>query len=302
MNNTRAKKYLSLANVLLVGTTLTACATNPISPQAADRRYCEIIYAPIPHVTTAHIVGQEKLDKLFALSNDDQYRFFRSLSGITESLITATLDADGSWEQQPAEEIIGGYEGLSIPSLSIRFLSQQGGDITQLESAANALGYIYAQDSVWVQCPDDGIKNNTDSITVIAQDGPSRPFLDSDTAAILFGIMIALNNGSEGLGYSYYPRTGYFETSELSVEAQNIQNILGQASEFLMQISDGGISLDVSTEKVEVSFPHNSWSTARLGESYLSRLPEGVSRKVLAEHRERYLAAIDTFLVANNVE
>ncbi len=296
------KHCLPLAYTLLVGSLLTACATGPVLPQPADPSVCQIIYSPIPHVTSGHIIGQDNLDSIFRLKSDDKRRFFRSLADITEGLVTATIDPTGSWERQPVEEVVGGYEGKTSPSLNLRFLSRQGGEISQLEQVADAIGYVYAQDSVLVQCSDDGIRNDTDAVTVVVKNGTSRPFLDSDGAPILFGIMIALNNGPENLGYTYYPESGRFETLEKNVEARKTEKILEAASQQLMRISDGEVSLDISVEALEVSFPHNSWSTARQGESYLSRLPIEVDRQILAEHRQRFLDTIDVFLDASTTE
>ncbi len=284
------------ALALIVAASISACAPETKLQSSTDYSSCQIIYSPIPHASSAHVVGQAQLDRIFALTNDDKRRFFRSLSGITESAIRATMDPAAKWELQPVQEVLGGYEGETTPSISLPMRSPLDLDISQLERVASAIGYVYVQDSVLVQCADDGVENASDAVTVVVKDAGRRTFLNADNVPFLFGMMIALNNGPGGLGYTYYPNTGRFETLEDEIETGAVAKMLQDISRQLRQLSHNDILLEISTEKLDVSFPHNSWSVARRGESYLSELPSAADRQVLAEHRRQFLLALDSFL------
>ena len=290
----QASLLRGFAGAVIASGLLSGCAPQPVSEAPPDSLSCEILIAPTPHVTSTHVVGKERLERIHSLSSIEVRDFYRTLTNITDRLLQWAIGPDSGWTIESQRELIGGYEGLSIPSVVVQLESNGTGRIDEIKWVVAALGYVYIQDSALMICDDDGLANDTDATNLIVVDAGRRAFLSESSAELLFGMMIGLNNGADGLGYSFFPKRKTFETLEFDSQTRPMTALMRKVSQQVASLSNNQVVLDVTSRPVEVVFPGNDWAMTKNGESYMALL-DGVDHAMLQTYREQFLLAIDNF-------
>ncbi|PCI31913.1 MAG: hypothetical protein COB54_08540 [Alphaproteobacteria bacterium] len=279
---------------------LLAAQVSVAKAQAED--VCEIIYSPIPHISAGQATGSERLEDVFKLGFAAQQALFLSLIKVTDSFFAAAPYITETISQVESHElVIGGYEGITTPSISmkVRLNPAVGNKMAAMETIAAAMGYFYIQDSVLIICPDDGQVNVTDSYSFSLEDTGEKPFFTDDNAPLFFGLMIGAFNGPDGLGYTYYKDSSTFSTLVAIASVSEDAAVFKGITRMLETLSHGDVRIGISQHKVDIAFPHNDWAAQPQGGAFKEVVADSFSENNLAVHRKKFLDVLDQHIKGN---
>ena len=268
--------------------------------QAED--VCEIIYSPIPHINAEQATGSQRLEDIFKLNFSAQQALFVSLINVTDSFFAAAPYIKNTISEVESHRlVIGGYEGITTPSISmkVRLNPAVSNKMAAMKTIAAAMGYFYIQDSVLIICPDDGQVNATDSYSFSLQDTGEKMFFTDANAQLFFGLMIGAFNSPEGLGYTYYKDSGTFSTLVPISSASKDTEVFKDISHLLESLSQGNVRIGISQHKVDIAFPHNDWAAQPQGGTFKEIVAGNFSENNLAVHRKTFLDVLDHHIKTN---
>lgn len=261
---------------------------------------CEIMYASHPHPKAIIAVGSERLKQVSTLSYEETAEFSKTFIPLTNDIISSLVGSSNkSIKVKEQELILGGYEGETVTSVVIKtVVFNDKGQNTLLKLAAH-IGYVYAQDSTLVICSDkpSSVDDNwTPLRSIEIKDEGKEDFFKEKNVPIFFGMMIGAHNSPDNLGYTFYKNSKIFSTLASSTHGKEELDVLSGLANWVKDISDGDISLNISSKDTWVFFPHNDWESNPLGKSYKKYININAI-KGLDIKRQQFLNRVDQFFI-----
>ena len=289
-------RYFSVLALLLVACRVTSSdglssTAEAITDQSVE---CELMYAAHPHKKAIVAIGENRLKETLSFNFDEMTEFSREFMPMT--LEIASLSGDDSVRINEQELVLGGYEGVTIPSVVIRVSVLRKEGYAALLRIASHIGYVYAQDSTLVICATKLVDgwDKVSSLEVVDQGKVN--FFTERNVPLFFGLMIGAFNGPERLGYTFYKDSKIFSTFSESGRSLRGNSVIESLSVWLNELSNGDVDLSISSGPVSIFFPHNDWETNPEGESFQHYMEQGRLNPVLVKNRERYIQRLDQFL------
>lgn len=292
-----------LNKVLMVGPiagmiALASCVTSgnetekPIFVKSSQSS-CEVSFSMLPHKLAIHKLGAKRLLSLDDVrsSFENERRFIESFDAITKQVIKAATQGADGYEDVKIQTVYGGYEGFTSPSLSARFDADTQEERNVVKNISAALGYVYLQDSVLVQC--DVLDEGEEAVFAydMTESGPVDA-INPITLKSIYGMMIGQANGNLDLGFSYYEGEDRFSVLGFDKNGKESNALDGviQTIETLTQNED-----QITLTKVPkwVSFPSNNWGNFPEGQNYLSSVNLGNAIEDLNDLQSNFITEID---------
>ena len=254
-----------------------------------DAPFCELNYATMAGYSGDRL-GAARLEKLRALTErEEDYRAFVSSFDDLTRRIAAAVSPELTLT---SFDVLGGYKGTTGPSLSGVIATPTEADRTAATLIGAALGYVYLQESVIVQC--DGPHAGAASMPSfdLVETGPLDT-LNTESIKSIYGMMIGEANGELTLGFTYYPADDRFSSLGFS-DAGAVESQLLDTIEMRL---DGWTGLPDNTERVDttrwVRFVGHDWTADTSGNSYFDGLLPAELKPQLDQLQTEYIAAID---------
>lgn len=257
-----------------------SCFSSAFSDQA-----CKIFFSPIPHEKT--ITNQTEHDAIIHASLSQQKLFAQTLEPLAHELLES-LGIHG----YHLNNIVGGYEGVSEASyvLSLKNLKR----LPEIITVSASLGYIFYQDAVLMVCPDDHIKNDTDTILIEIDD--DHDFFNEQHARFFYGLLIGANNSPSNLGYSYDIKKKTYSVLSNHEDTDNDLKKLKEAIHFIEFLSSKTMKFNVNQNTAEAAFISNDWSSNPSGESYSMLIEPQSTRNTLKALQKKHTDVVRQFL------
>ncbi len=299
-------KLVQLTCFIILITSIFGCTNSPnkveqsnqnIIPLNENIHLCQIIYAPHPHKKAIKAIGEQRLNRTLSLSFEEMVHVSEAFIPMTQSLVEEIIEEDGSAIEVVGHEVmLGGYEGESIPSVVINTKIKDKTSANSLLKIAAEIGFIYSQDSALVIC-DYNVNNQFEEVnSVELRDEGNKAFLNENSAPLLFGMMIGAHNSVENLGYSYFKDSNVFSTFvNLNTENKEVM-VINDLVTWLYKLSNGEVSLKVTSTPTWIFFPHNNWDKNQQGEGFYDYLDVKDIDNKLMDKRKLFLKTLDDVL------
>lgn len=285
--------------LLLAG--VTGCLSLPLrtvdsSATQATTGHCEISFSSMPYEANEARLGSARLVKLANIRKDfDRERaFIESFADIT--LQTVELVGGQNFSQQAdMQTIMGGYQGFTSPALSLRFSTNNQEERATITRIGAALGYVYFQDSVLIQC--DPLASDTDLHPVfdLTESGPVDS-INTETLKSVYGMLIGEADGNLNIGFSYYPTEDRFSTIGFIDNGKGERLALMRLINTLERLTNLQGIYQVEDGRVWVQFPANNWLDHPRGSIYLTGNQLESLQAKLDQLQQRFVAGMDAIL------
>ena len=258
---------------------------------ADEAHTCEISFSLFPHKNTeAHWASADWKGLALIAKDAGKERAFINSFNANISNIIKTVGAEKDANVQQIENVTGGYEGITSPSLSLVVRAGAVEQRKRVQLLAAGLGYVFLQDSVLVQCtPLAGDKNLVPAID-LTESGP-LDLVNSASVKSIYGMLIGEADGNLNLGFSYYANEDRFSMLGFIDGGAYEQSLMKGLVKRLKYFSQDVQKLTLNTSLKWVSFPSNDWSVNTHGQAYM--LPEAIAayRDALKAEQVRFLDA-----------
>lgn len=286
---------------LLLVTGVAGCSSLP--PRAVDSlsaqsttAHCEISFSNMPYEANEARLGADRLAKLANIRKDfDRERaFIESFADITLQVVELVGDQNFS-QQVDIQTIMGGYKGFTSPALSLRFDANNQEERVAITRIGAALGYVYFQDSVLVQC--DPLVSDTDLHPVfdLTELGPVDS-INTETLKSIYGMLIGEADGNLNIGFSYYPTEDRFSTIGFIDNGKGERLALMRLINTLERLTNLQGIYQVKDGRVWVQFPANNWLDHPRGSAYLTGNQLEPWQVQLDQLQQRFVAGMDAIL------
>lgn len=297
-------RYISYLTLVVLGACTTTSTDNQSKsgelagkPSDNAAAVCEIMYAAHPHEKAVAAVGAHRLEQTQVFNFDEMTAFSQAFMPSTQAIAEDVAESSGeSLRILEQELVLGGYEGETIPSVVIRASVHGDMGYAALVRMAAQIGYVYAQDSTLVLCPDEPVESWRRVTSVEIVDKGTEEFFKEENVPLFFGMMIGAFNGPERLGYTFYKDSKTFSTLAESERSSTEGSVLEQLSDWLTELSNGDIELAISTRQLWIFFPHNDWRDEPQGGAYIRYMESSEVDPLLEQRRQQYLNDVDRFL------
>lgn len=299
-NEIEAFEHLAAINsAALVLAFLTEYGATDMHAQAAEPSapYCELNFEGI----TGHAEGRfspARIATLEALQADPEATgpFQDSLKSLAVQIASVATDGAVSADEADVLSVWGGYKGVIRTSLAMRLPGNTDEDRARAVRVGAALGYVFVQESVLVQCaPLDQDAASMASFELVETETGTT--LSPETLPSVFGMMLGQARGYFDLGFTYYPDEDRFSTLGFSEGGDLERDIVGAVYDDLQVLTDAETSLSLSEIPVWLSNPTNDWDASPDGAGYVASLAPDTTREELAALRAAYGLAIDQWSV-----
>lgn len=269
--------------------TLGAQSAEPDMAAATTSPFCELNYATMASYS-GNRLGAERLAKLQAVTaNEDEYRAFVSSFNDLTTRIAAVVSRDLSLT---STDVLGGYKGTTSPSLSGIMAAPTEEDRASAALIGAALGYVYLQESVIIQCNkayDDAVQMPSFNLV----ENGSLDILSPSSLKSIYGMMIGEADGELSLGFTYYPAEDRFSSLGFSDSGAVESKLLDTIETRLDSWSQQPENMERRDETRWVRFVGNDWTLDPSGIGYFDGLLSEAIKPQLDALQSEYIAAID---------
>lgn len=267
------------------------CLYLSIAPaRAAD---CEIHYSPIVNPAVAPIIGKERIDALLALNYAGRERYSKVMMTIGRDLALKIADAsDHTLSFVSQELVVGGFEARVYPSVMMSVTVEGSSGRKAFEALAAMIGFTFGQQGVLGICSGD-LPGLEKVIQLQVTDSGKRSILAADTAAYLYGMLVAYHKDPANTGFTFYPSNGVLSLLDFSGKEKKA---LEAVTSFVNSLSGGDVVLKTDVLESTTLYVGNNWNTRTAGEDYRLRFGDfSASFNTQTAHSE-IARAIDNFL------
>ncbi|ADM10365.1 hypothetical protein PB2503_11599 [Parvularcula bermudensis HTCC2503] len=283
----RARRPTPWRAALSLAVSLLISAGGPPAIAKEEPIPCEINFSALPHHVPANQLSLQQERALHALATNpaEAEAFLKSVSPVAAGILSTVAPAL-SVDIRP---VWGGYRGHTGPSLAAHFPPTD-----KANRLAAALGYVFFQDSVLVQCPtDDAIETPAYWI----EEGEESDLLNQTTLKSLYGMMIGEADGDLHLGFTYYPQADRFLVLALSDRPDYERGVVTALDRQLRQFSEGRADITLLKGTKSVRFLANDWRVDPKGKHYAETYLSDDLVARLSVFRAQYLSALDALAV-----
>ena len=265
---------------------------------AAAEETCEINFSLFPHKNTeAQWASADWKGLALIAKNSEKERIFIKSFNANISNIIKIVGAEKYANIQQIENVTGGYEGITSPSLSLVVPDGTAEGRKRVLRLAAGLGYVFLQDSVLVQCtPLAGDKNLVPAID-LTESGP-LDLVNSSSVKAIYGILIGEADGNLSLGFSYYANEDRFSMFGFIDGGTYEQQLMKGLVKRLQYFSQDAQKLALNTSQKWVSFPSNDWSVNTHGQAYVQADAIAIYRDALKAEQTRFLEVAKATIAA----
>ncbi len=261
-----------------------------------SRADCEIVYEVIPHKNSARIIGEQLYGDISTLSWLDWKQLSQDESSRLENVLNQFPALLTNIRLGDTQIVQGGYEGLTNVSISLPISISESSRGEEIASLVSILGYIYYQDSVLVLCSSSQLNSAIPALIHELRDTGRKDYINSNSARLIYDMMIAYTNQSESIGYTYNEHKDSFWVLDFDLKEKRLKKILQKIATNLSDISKTGTNLIVQSSEVQARFMSNDWQANPNGQLYLEHIGSDYSRKVLLKEQEWFVNNLKNIL------
>lgn len=264
----------------------------PMLSSTNSAEACEIIYEVEPHSQAKALFPEGFYEEFPGLDWNEWSEIFVVESRKINQILNASSQLAQGIDLGIPRIDQGGYEGTS--SVSIRVpVSVADGQLSGYGlTLASMIGYVYFQDSVLMVCPANEGDTESNVLEYTLIDAGKKDYMNTETAKLLYGMMIGYLNDPGSLGYTYNTTTGTFRVFEFDAVSKKSIKALDYLSQSIEALSNGDVQFQRKQTIVDVQFPHNSWKDYPLGQQYKVNFLIDVDLDVLQSLRIEYIKTV----------